>query len=351
MLMLHYSGSVPSQLLYDKSYPLNYFHQPLKNKLELAGCFGELRPDHFHSGWDLKTNNQIGYPVYTSQIGFVSRIKLSDKGYGLAVYITHPNGFTTVYAHLSKLSEKLNSYLVQQQKSENKINVDFKLGVNKLKVYPNEVIAKSGNSGSSQAPHLHFEIRDAFTEEAINPAFFGLPLIDKTPPTINKIGVYANNIFSKKPDFKFLKISKKELFNGELNHPIVVNDSIVAIAISGFDKQENKDKSELGFTSIELIHLQKSISKIYFDRLIFAENKRIYNMTDTIQQKMQNVDLYKLYLPKQNISSFYKNKSSGTIVLKKNKIENFEVIVSDFNKNTRRLKFSVMYKPKLSKNN
>jgi murein DD-endopeptidase MepM/ murein hydrolase activator NlpD len=349
--MLHYSGSVPSQLLYDKSYPLNYFHQPLKNELELAGCFGELRPNHFHSGWDFKTNNQIGYPVYTSQIGFVSRIKLSDKGYGLAVYVTHPNGFTTVYAHLSKLSDKLNSYLIQQQKSENKINVDFKLGVNKLKVYPNEVIAKSGNSGSSQAPHLHFEIRDAFTEEAINPAFFGFSLIDKTPPTINKIGIYVSNISTPNPILKQFNIAKNELSNGKLNLTIIVNDSIVGVAISGFDNQEFKDKSELGFTSIELIHQQKSISKIYFDRLVFAENKRIYNMTDTIQQKKQNVDWYKLYLPKQNISSFYKNKNNGIVVLKKNKIENFEVIVSDFNKNTRRLKFSVMYKPKLSKNN
>jgi hypothetical protein len=345
MLMLHYSGSVPSQILYNNNYPINYFHQPLKNEIELAGNFGELRPDHFHSGWDIKTNNQIGYPVYASQMGFVSRIKLSKKGYGLAVYITHPNGFTTVYAHLSKLNDKLNYYLIDEQKKQNKNEVDFKLKVNQLKIKCDEQIASSGNSGSSQAPHLHFEIRDAFTEEAINPAFFELKVEDEMAPIIKKIGLYSTNSISEKSVLKVLNISASENKSEKKNNTIIVNDSIVSIAVNGFDKQFANNKSELGFTSIELLHHQKSISTIYFDRLIFAENKRINFMIDTIQQKKQNVDWYKLYLPNQNISSFYKNKNVGIVVLEKNKIEDFEIIVSDFKKHTRKLKFSIKFKP------
>ncbi|MEN9521816.1 MAG: hypothetical protein RL065_193 [Bacteroidota bacterium] len=343
-MMLHYSGSVPSQFVYNNLYPINYFHSPLKNEIDLAGNFGELRPNHFHSGWDIKTDNQIGYTVSASQMGFVSRIKLSKKGYGLAVYITHPNGFTTVYAHLSKLSDKLNYYLTNEQKKQNKTEIDFKLKVNQLKVKCDEFIAESGNSGSSEAPHLHFEIRDAFTEEAINPAFFGLKINDDITPIIKKIGVYSYSKKSENQKLRAINISANK--NEKISRKIIVTDSIISFAINGFDKQKSKSKSELGFTSIELFHRKKNISKIYFDRLIFAENKTINNMIDTFQQTKQNLDWYKLFLPEQNISTFYKNKGNGIIVLKKNEVEDFEIVVYDFKNNSSKLIFSVEYKTK-----
>ncbi|MFM2226207.1 MAG: hypothetical protein RJA07_2409 [Bacteroidota bacterium] len=344
-MMLHYSGSVPSQVLYQRNYPTNYFHLPLANKILLAGNFGELRPNHFHSGWDIKTNNTEGYPVHAAQLGFVSRIKLAKKGYGLAVYITHPNGFTTVYAHLSKLNNKLNIYLKAEQQKQNKNEVDFNIKANELKISNDEIVAYSGNSGSSEAPHLHFEIRDAFTEEAINPSFFRLPINDDEKPLINKIGIYSWNENTDVSNFQIHTLSTIEINEEEIKKCVVVKNPIIGVAVAGFDVQNNTNDSKLGLTSITLLQDNNKICHIYFDRLNFAETKRINFMVDTIQQKKKNVDWYKLYLPKLNVSSFYKNKNEGKIVLEKNKMVNFKIIVSDFTEHKKTLKFSVIYKP------
>ncbi|MEY4875104.1 MAG: hypothetical protein RL708_253, partial [Bacteroidota bacterium] len=330
---------------YQYNYPKGYFHFPLTNEILLAGNFGELRPNHFHSGWDIKTNNIEGYPIHAAQLGFVSRIKLSKNGYGLAVYVTHPNGFTTVYAHLSKLNSNLNLYLKTEQLKQNKNEVDFNLKPNLLKIGNDEIVAYSGNSGSSEAPHLHFEIRDAFTEEAINPAFFGLEINDDAKPLINKIGIYNWNENNEVPNFTIHKLSKTEMMNGEINKCLVIKNSVIGIAVAGFDVQNNANDSKLGLTSITLLQDDNKICHIYFDRLNFAETKRINFMVDTIQQKKMNVDWYKLYLPKLNVSSFYKNKNEGKIVLEKNKIANFEIVVSDFTEHKKSLKFSIIYKP------
>jgi hypothetical protein len=343
-MMLHYTGSIPSQLLYQNNYPVNYFQTPFHTDIELAGTFGELRPNHFHSGWDIKTNNQQGYPIHAAQSGFISRIKLSKKGYGLAIYITHPNGFTTVYAHLKKLNKIADEVLQQQLLEKDTTQIDIYLPINKFKIKKDELIAFSGNSGSSEAPHLHFEIRDAFTEEAINPIFFKLPIQDNSTPIINKIGIYEWNEQNEISTIKSYLVAKNDLRNGHLQKQIIVHQPTLSIAINGFDEQFKNSKSKLGFTEIELLADEKNICQIKFDRLIFAESKNINFMLDTIQHLKYNVDWYRLFLPNKNISRFYKNNNSGKIVLQKNKAIELKVIVSDIVNRECELNFEIIYK-------
>ena len=162
-------------------YPQNYFSSPLDITLVLSGTFAELRSNHFHSGLDIKTNGKEGFKTYASAEGYVSRIKISRYGYGKALYITHPNGYTTVYAHLQKFSPSIEAYVKQQQYKKETFELELFPKAETLKVAAKEVIAYTGNTGGSGGPHLHFEIRDK-QERPMNPMLFGMDIKDTTKP-------------------------------------------------------------------------------------------------------------------------------------------------------------------------
>ncbi|MBK8587010.1 MAG: M23 family metallopeptidase [Bacteroidetes bacterium] len=155
-----------------QNYPQNYFHWPLDTPLTIVGSFGEIRDGHFHSGLDLGTDEMEGRPVSASAAGYISRIKISADGYGKALYITHPNGYVTVYGHLQKFTQPVNEYVRKIQYERQAFEVDLNLKSKDFLVKQDEVIAYSGSTGSAQGPHLHFEIRDEETEEPMNPFFF-----------------------------------------------------------------------------------------------------------------------------------------------------------------------------------
>lgn len=167
------------------------FHPPLKIPLILSSNFGELRPNHFHMGLDFKTNNKIGYNLYAIEEGYVSRIKVSTYGYGKVVYIDHPNGMTSVYAHCSDFKGAIDSIVRATQYTEQNFEVEIYPGKNAIPVQKGEVIALSGNTGGSTAPHLHFEVRDTETEHALNPLLFGFPMADHKAPELRRVKVYG----------------------------------------------------------------------------------------------------------------------------------------------------------------
>lgn len=167
------------------------FHPPLKIPLILSSNFGELRPNHFHMGLDFKTNNKIGYNLYSIDDGYVSRVKVSPYGYGKVVYIDHPNGMTSVYAHCSEFKGAIDSLIRATQEKEQNFAVEVYPGKNVIKVKKGEVIAISGNTGGSSGPHLHFEIRDTKTEHALNPLLYGFPIEDHKKPEMRRVKIYG----------------------------------------------------------------------------------------------------------------------------------------------------------------
>ncbi|MDY0343071.1 MAG: M23 family metallopeptidase [Lentimicrobium sp.] len=187
ILIIFNCGIVCSQ----KLYPQDYFRSPTDFALTLSGTFAELRPNHFHSGIDIKTGGVEGKPVYGCADGYVSRIKISPYGFGKALYVVHPNGYTTVYGHLSSFRSDIATYTNQHQYELESFEVDLFLKPGQLKIKKGEVFCYTGNSGSSMGPHLHFEIRDSNTEEPIDPLLFGMPVKDFVRPTLKGFRIYA----------------------------------------------------------------------------------------------------------------------------------------------------------------
>ena len=166
------------------------FIAPMNIDLIPSGNFAELRGGHFHAGVDLKTRGTVGFNIYAVQEGHVSRIKVGPWGYGHVLYLDHPSGHTTVYAHLSKFNEEIATYVLQQQYAQQSFSVDLYLKPGQIKVAQGDVIAKSGNTGGSSAPHLHYEVRRTSDQVALDPEAYGLNIPDTTPPHIRGVRLY-----------------------------------------------------------------------------------------------------------------------------------------------------------------
>ena len=164
---------------------------PLDIPLELAGSFAEIRSNHFHSGMDLRTEQREGLPVYCAADGYVSRIKISPYGYGKAIYVTHPEGYITVYAHLQKFNREIDSLLRLQHEIKESYDIDWYLKEGQIRLKRGEHIAWSGNSGGSGGPHLHFEVRDSRTEQCLDPMRFGLPVRDTLAPVFESFSAWS----------------------------------------------------------------------------------------------------------------------------------------------------------------
>ncbi|RLJ76691.1 M23 family metallopeptidase [Pedobacter alluvionis] len=193
--LLFASTLVQAQQIYSTNkYPITDFRQPLDiSPPALAGSFGEIRGNHFHSGIDFRTNQREGYPVYAVADGYISRLRVQNSGFGQALYINHPNGFTTVYGHLQRFAPKIATIVKNLEYEKKSFEIDEFPDATLIPVHKGEIIAWSGNRGSSGGPHLHFEIRDTKTEETINPQFFGIIIPDNIPPVIHGLYVYRLN--------------------------------------------------------------------------------------------------------------------------------------------------------------
>lgn len=174
-------------------YPKGYFRNPLGIPMQLAANFGEVRTDHFHMGFDLRTNQRENLPVYAAAEGYISKVVVEQGGYGRGIYITHPNGYTTLYAHLNDFYPALHKFVQEKQYKEEKWEQEISFTKGQFPVSKGQFIAYSGNTGASQGPHLHFEIRDSKTGNNVNPLLLGFPIKDNISPLLYKVFLYDRN--------------------------------------------------------------------------------------------------------------------------------------------------------------
>ena len=237
------------------NYPQDYFRSPLDVPLILSGTFAELRSNHFHSGLDIKTQQRTGLNIYAAAGGFVSRIKVSHYGYGKALYITHPNGYTTVYAHLKKFSKDIEAYVKKHQYDKESYEIELFPNAGDLKIEKDSIVALSGNSGGSGGPHLHFEIRDK-AERPMNPMLFGIDIKDSMNPKISAIYAYPidENSFINKSN------SKKKLRLTPLKNGDYTVENIEAFGNIGFGIETN-DRQDLAANKNGVSNIQTFVNE------------------------------------------------------------------------------------------
>ena len=327
-----------------KKYPNNYFRSPLDIPLKISGTFGELRNNHFHAGIDIKTNHRTGLKVYATADGYVSRIKVALWGYGKTIYITHPNGYTSVYAHLSKFGDGIQEYVknIQYQKESYETGNMYP-EENKILVKKGEIIAYSGRTGGYVAPHLHYEIRDTKTEHIINPMLLGLKIQDSIAPRINKLMAYSigsNSRINRSTKKQSLSI-KKDTLNSYITSRISASGKI-GFGINAYDflgKESNKN----GVYSIEMLVNGKRHYYHDLETFSFPESKYINLLIDYPHYASYKSRIQKTFLEKENKLSIYKGLiNDGIIDVKDGFNYQVDIITKDFKGNTSSIRIPVI---------
>lgn len=266
------------------SYPIQ--SQELRNPFDfpilLSGNFGELRSNHFHAGIDFKTQGVEGKPVYAVKDGFVSRISVSPWGYGNALYIDHPDGTTTVYGHLKKFNDTITAYVKDNQYESESFAVNLIPEAERFPVKEGDMIALSGNSGSSGGPHLHFEVRDTQSEEVIDPVdYYKEQLKDKTTPKIQGIMVYpveGKGVVNGSKNKKELKLVTAKNGQQTITGKIEAWGDI-ALAVKGYDYMDGTSNI-YGVRKITLKVDSQVVFKSDINRFSFNETRYLNSFVD-----------------------------------------------------------------------
>jgi hypothetical protein len=328
-------------------YPQNFFRYPLDLPPSTAGSFGELRPNHFHSGLDFKTNQGTGYPVHAAADGYISRLRVQFGGFGNAIYITHPNGYTTVYGHLQRFSPELEKLLRDSQYKKQTFEIDFKLQPLQAPVCKDDVIAWSGNTGASAGPHLHFEIRDTGTEQTINPQLFGLTIRDNVPPTIKAVGIYHlnGNPFSESTPRQFLAVAGAK-GNYHLTKPGVINLSgAIGFGITT-DDMNSTSLNHNGVYSIELKLDGQTVYTFAVERFAFDQTHAINAYIDYPEFLKTHLFMQKCFiLPGSRITLYPQSVNRGVINFNDDAMHKVEYVVKDVAGNTSTVSMNVKSSP------
>jgi len=313
-------------------------HPPLEIPLRYSGTYGELRPNHFHAGVDLKTQGREGFPVYAVEDGFLSRIKVETGSYGKVVYLDHPElNKTTVYAHLNRFSPKIQNYIKGEQYLHQTYEIQRYLRPTQITVKKGEIIGYSGNTGNSFGPHLHFEVRDRKSEEPMNPLQFGLEAKDNDPPTIQGLYLYESEEPQVVTTFENRTMialkTVKERIQYSATDTIRVQ-GYYSFGIQSFDRLD-LSANKNGWYRLELKRNDSLISELTIDRFNFTENPLINRSIDYHFYETSNNRVLLTTKEASNPLGFFKNSPSTELFKAEvGKIDYWKLTLSDYSGNT-----------------
>ncbi|HNX06821.1 MAG TPA: M23 family metallopeptidase [Bacteroidales bacterium] len=330
-----------------KIIPKNYFIPPLDIKPIVSGTFGELRPDHFHSGLDFATQNKTGFNVYCIADGYVSRIKVAAGGYGKVIYITHPNGYVSVYAHLGEFNVVVEDYVRRKQYEKKSFEIELFPNPSLFPFKKGDIVGYSGNSGSSSGAHLHFEIRSEITEHPINPRLFGYSIPDETCPGIFAVYLYPKSTGSsvdKRKQKVCLTVEKKgSSFQLARKDTLKVSGGI-SFGVESYDQQYSYGKN--GIYSLEILIDSIPFYKISFDSIDFSDGRYINALIDYPEYVASRKRIIQTYISRGNRLNLYAyGDNRGIYFFTDTLLHTVTVIASDFNKNASSVSFPVRSVP------
>jgi len=326
----------------------NLFISPVNIPLLLSASFGELRIDHFHSGIDIKTQGTTGKEVVAAASGYVYRISVSPGGFGNALYIRHPSGYITVYGHLERFSDAIAEFVKAGQYEKKSFTITLYPNRDKFPVKQGEIIAYSGNSGSSGGPHLHYEIRQAENEKPVNPLFFEFGTSDNIAPVIEKLFIYpitSNTSINGKNSLRKIEVS-----GGHGNYYIPAENEILINGPAGFGIKSfdllNDSYNKCDVYSIELQIDSLTVYKYVMDSFSFSESRYINSHIDYETYMKEEIYVQRTFLLPNNKLSTYKNLvNRGIFLFNEEKTYNARIIVTDVHNNVSALTFHIKSKP------
>ena len=331
-----------------QTFPQDYFSPPLKIPVATSGTFGELRANHFHSGFDLRINGVIGEPVYAVADGYVSRIRISSSGGGKMLYIDHPNGFRSVFFHLDSYEGEVGKYVYDYQYRNKKFEFEVFTEKGKFPVKKGQQIARAGNTGSSGGPHLHYELRYSANDETLNPLLFGLKMEDNISPTIRGINVYLANSESPGTCISTLKETVKQAVKGKDGKTKTVTKTVDIDTLKAWGMLyfgiDYTDKSA-GSTNIGVPKVKLTIDDtVYFSYHIksfrFDQTRYVNAMIDyPMYIKNGKRYLVSRILPGNKIHLIEESKNNGYFDCTDGKLHKVVYEVTDFKGNTAKRTF------------
>lgn len=325
-------------------YSSGYYHRPLNIATQLAANFGEVRENHFHMGLDIRTNGKQNMPVYAAADGYISRATIEGTGYGHALYITHPNGTTTLYAHLNRFMDEVENYVHAKQYTGECWQQNLTFPPGKFVVYKGQQVALSGNTGTSEGPHLHFEIRNTRTGTNLNPLTHGIAITDNVPPAIssfywyNKTGsIYnaaANKIEIRGDNGQYTTTEKT----------VIVNNANIMFGLGITDKN-TPSKYRLGVYKAQLFVDDKLVWQCAIDSFN-ASDTRYVNACIDYNNWIHNNRCVQLLgiLPGNKLPVFQHSPANGVVQLKDAKPHAIKIILNDAAGNTTTLQTTIQYK-------
>ena len=327
-----------------KTIDSNYFSNPLDIPMLLSGSFGELRSNHFHSGLDIKTRQKEGIPIYAPADGYVSRIKIAHYGYGKALYIKHPNGYSTVYAHLQKFETSIQDLVKQKQYKKESYEIELFPKQNSLPVKKGDLIAYTGNSGSSGGPHLHYEIRDSYARP-MNPMLFGLDIPDTKDPVVTAVFAYpmgddasVNKSFEPVP----LRLIKQK--DGTYKTEKISAYGKIGFGVATTD-QQNGAYNRNGVYQIQTSFNGMPKIDICFEKFSFDETRYLNRYIDYTYFKEHNTKIQKLFRQTNNPLSIIKQESdNGFVTIADGYSSNFTIEIKDYKGNLTQIIIPVLGK-------
>ena len=333
--------SVTAQIFPAKNYPQGYFQWPLIAKVGLAANFGELRPNHYHMGLDCKTDQRENVTVVAAADGYVAKVKIEPYGFGRCIYINHPNGLTTLYAHLNDFNPALEKYIKEQQYLLKSWKIFIDIPANLFPVKKGQFIAYSGNTGGSQGPHTHFEIRDTKTDKVLNPLLFGFPIADNIPPDILRLAVYDRCISTYEQSPKFYSLKKINGVYVTTPALLISNTDKVSFAITAFDRYTGSSNKN-GIYQAVLLDNESPVVGFQMDSISYNETRYLNAHIDYKLRSSGGPFVQHLSRLPGYVKGIYKDVSGdGVINIENDSVHHISIEVKDTYGNTSVLKFGV----------
>ena len=322
----------------------NLFISPLKIPLSLSASFGELRADHFHSGIDIKTQGVIGKEVLASDDGYVYLLLVTPGGFGRAIFIRHPSGYSTVYGHLDSYAPEIEEYVKAKQYENKSFAVTIYPPKERFQISKGEIIGFSGNSGSSSGPHLHFEIRKSDGEKPVNPLLFDFGIEDNLKPVIEQLAIYSgsgNTTINGRKGNVYLNLSGAD---GNYSLPgdteLRINGP-AGFGIASYDYMNNTS-SRFGINSIDLQIDSMPWFTYEINEFSFYETRYINAHIDYEASIRNNIEIERIFVLPNDKLSLYKNyMNNGLFDFNDNKSHSIKIIVKDGSNNKAILSFNV----------